>query len=540
MRRRDEITLLEGAAALAWLETAAAREAVQALHRRCPWSTRFQSWEFVTIWYRCYREVSDPVLLCQRDGERLAGFLPLARDRISGRLAAAGDHQAEYQGWLAEPGDGDRFLEAALLAIGQHFRPDRLRLRYLPAKAPTGWLERPLGSGVTVATRRHQRPLFSLADPKAIAESLRKKSNKSRLSRLKRLGALELRVLETRAALEGVIDEISAGYDLRQGAANGVCPFADDPRKRRFHLELMDHPGLMQACVFSVGGRVAAAHLGLVDQDSVVVGVFGHAPAFGRHSPGKFLMLMLGEHLAASGRRWIDLTPGGAWKERFASDHDQVLEVIVFFERGLARRERATAAALAVARSSLALLGATPDDARRFARRLRPGALFGTGRAANAPAAEPPLIYWRTPGAAPAEPTAVAVARDRIGDLLLADPAAWGRSRQAFLAEAEAHLEQGHRLYSVTEDGRLLHYAWLIEGPIDGEDPASMPERAVWLHRQATLPAAAGRDLQSACLQAMLRDLDGGPAGAALALAAEDDAGRQRAAALGFAPWRPA
>jgi CelD/BcsL family acetyltransferase involved in cellulose biosynthesis len=531
-QRPPPAAIKEGAAALAWLETPAVREKLDDLYRRCPWATRFQSWEFIIIWYRCYQATSEPVLVYREDGERLTGLFALARDRASGRLMVAGDHQAEYQGWLALPDDGDSFLEAALQTIKQRCRPDQLRLRYLPAGAPTAWLQAPLACGALVRERRHQRPLFCLADPEKIADSLKKKANKSRLNRLKRLGEVRLRHLQTAAELQAVIDEIIAGYDLRQGAANGVCPFTDDPEKRRFHLELMAHPGLMQASVLTVGERTAAAHLGLHDGDSVVVGVFGHAPAFGQHSPGKFLMLMLGADLAADGKRWIDLTPGGAWKDRFATDHDQVLEVTIFFKRSLARRQQAAATALTAARSSLALVGATPDDARRFAQGLgglRP--LLDRTRAAIGAPQEPLVFCLNCADYAAEKPETGDIARDRTEDLLRFDPKDRRQSRQDFLAACEEHLASGHRLYSRVDQGRLGAVAWLIDGGAPGGF-STLPGKTAWL---AGPPG--GLDLDPHCLQAILEDVAGHVDRIAVTLAANDGAARTRLLALGFKPW---
>lgn len=540
--QRPPPAVKEGEAALAWLEEPTVRDRLGALCRDCPWATCFQGWAFITTWYRCYQATSEPVLLYCEDGERLTGFFALARDRQTGRLAVAGDHQAEYQGWLALPDDGDSFLQAALSTIGERYRPDQLRLRYLPAKAPMGWIETPLASGALVERRLHQRPLFSLADPKAIKDSLRKKANKSRLNRLKRQGEVTLRHLETRPALEAVIDEIIEGYDLRQGAANGVCPFTDDAQKRRFHLDLMAHPGLMQASVLTVGDRIAAAHLGLHDGDSVAVGVFGHAPAFGKHSPGKFLMLMLGAELAELGKAWLDLTPGGAWKDRFATDHDQVLEVTVFFTRSLARKRQATETVLAAARSSLALVGATPDDARRFARNFSLGPLFGQNRAAGAPA-----LYYRPCSGAAGSPGDDAetsdIARNRTRDLLRFDPKDGTQSRKAFLAAAEAHLANGDHLYSRIDDGRLTQAVWRGGAPggdnaPSGDAPggfAALPGKTVWLDCQATAADRQGLDERS--LQAILDDVAGEAERLAVTVAADDAGTCRHLEALGFRLW---
>ncbi|MGI9499507.1 MAG: hypothetical protein ACR2P3_05690, partial [Geminicoccaceae bacterium] len=94
------------------------------------------------------------------------------------------------------------------------------------------------------------------------------------------------------------------------------------------------------------------------------------------------------------------------------------------------------------------------------------------------------------------------------------------------------------------EEGRLLHYGWLIDGHDLGSFPdlaalAPLPDKIVWLHDHQTLPEATTRDLHRHCLQAMLRDAAGMATRAALALPATNKASRRIAEELGFRKWQP-
>lgn len=531
------VVVLEGQAALVWLDDPATDARLGGIYRRCPWSTRFQSREFVVIWYRNYLKTHDPIVLFSEKDDRVTGFFGLARCKESGHLAVAGDHQAEYQAWLAEPDDGDAFLQTALQTMKQRYQPDVFRLRYLPPKAPTSWMEAPLACGAAVERRSHRRPLFRLDDPERITASLKKKANKSRLNRLKRLGDVKLHHLKTPAALEAAIDRIIAVYDLRQGAANGICPFTADPQKRQFHLDLMAHPGLMQASMLTVGDEIAAAHLGLVSGDEVVVGIYAYSPFLAKHSPGKFLMLMLGADLAAEGKVWIDLTPGGSWKDRFATEHDEVSEARVVFSRSLARRRKAAARCLAAAHSSLALIGISPSDTRRLAERMRLRPLLDRTRAALGGTLERLVLHRPCRDLVSPEQPSVAFAKDRIDDLLCIDPLNWPLSQQDFLAACEENLALGHHVYTHVEDGRLVHAVWTIDDLSDADLP-DLPGKTTWVLDQTTSTVVGGRDLDRQCLLAILADVAGHVDQIALALPSNDPAARAHAEALGFSVWK--
>jgi CelD/BcsL family acetyltransferase involved in cellulose biosynthesis/GNAT superfamily N-acetyltransferase len=512
------------------------------LHERCPWATRFQSWEFLMIWYQCYSTKFDPIIIYQADDDHLTGFFALARDKQDLRIVPAGDHQAEYQCWLAEPECSDGFLQAALKLLRQRYMLNRLTLKYLPAQAPTEWARAILDCGARARLRPHSRPILGLQDPKHIDKALKKKSNKSRLNRLKQRGDVRLRCLTSSADLKEVIDRISDYYDLRQGAMNSVCPFREDSNKKQFYLDLMNCKGLLHASVLTVGDEIAAAHLGIQDGDTVAVGVYSYAPSLARHSPGKFLMLMLASELASQGIQNIDLTPGGAWKDRFATKHDEVLEVTIFFRAADSRREQAAEVALAVARASLAMVGLSPMDARRLVRTLRrvsPSKLFKRAKTILWEDREFRIYYYDAASARRLEPVA-GFARDRIHDLLCFEPSESWQSRQGFLAKCESRLASGNHVYTRVEDGRLVHFGWLVDDQSQSFFPEveqlfTYPENTAALYDYYTVPQARGRGLYQQCIRTMLRDAATGSAKrVAISVLADNVASRHVIEKLGF------
>lgn len=340
MARAMDVRLIEGNEAEALLADPGFIEAWNALHRACPWARVFQRAEFAKCWFANYGRTFVPLAVVGTDERgKLAGLLILASD--AERLVHVGAHQAEYQVWLALDESGSRrFLAAAVAGLRERFPRGSLKLRYLPSRTPRSALQQ--GAVARFCEwREHRQPLIDLERAEQLAESLRKKSNKSRLKRLAQAAGAEPEAVAIASAdeLERWIDRIAADYDQRQGETNAVRPFAEDPAKRQFHLDLA-RAGLLHCFLYRAGDTLLAAILSMRDGDRLAVAIFAHSPRFDQHSPGKFAMYRLGLLAAEAGYGAIDLTPGGAWKERFASDWDDLAEVTIHFSAAAAWRSR--------------------------------------------------------------------------------------------------------------------------------------------------------------------------------------------------------
>jgi CelD/BcsL family acetyltransferase involved in cellulose biosynthesis len=329
------IELLEGITAFEHLVNKQFIQAWLDLYAACPWSTTYQSFGFVESWYLAYRSQFDPLLIFSRTATGLAGLLPLAVDRESRCLTVAGAHQMDYQGWLAAPEYHKSFITSAFDALHKMHPGKSLTFRYLPPGMPVECLALNrsvisrclLDSGI--------RPMMRFSGNSA-SSSLRKKSNKSKLNRLARLGELELIQLDDPEDVDRLLDCIIPFYDLRQGARSGTPPFQSDSNKRQFYRAQARHQGLLHVSVLKAGDTVLAANLGPKERDSVAVGVFAYSPVHAKESPGKFHLLLLSEKLAAEGVPAIDLTPDGDYKERFATDKEP-LHVLTVFAHPAAR-----------------------------------------------------------------------------------------------------------------------------------------------------------------------------------------------------------
>ena len=480
---------------------------------------------------------SVPLVLVAENGGELSGLLVLARDEANGAIAAVGAHQSEYQAWLCRPGDSEEFLASSVDELRTRFPGGKLRLLYFPDSSEAAKVfdgERLAGN---VVSREHRRPLLEIGDGDAIAASLKKKSNKSKINRLKRHGELALREFSSRAELEGVIDEIAALYDVRQSAANRSAPFFEDPHKREFHLRLMER-GLLHAATLSVGDEIVAALLSVPDRGALAVGVFAISARLASESPGKILLLLLGRDLVAAGVQRIDLTPGGAWKDRFANHFDTVQELSVYFDRGDAEAARRKERMTDLAKAGLGRLGVTPDRARSWVAAVTPSAMRSwPGRVWTT---EVQAVYELElapkADAGPAEPA--------CGVRAVAYPATESEQElHDFLGVCFERFETGWQCHAVRRDGHLEKLFWLID--VSGRDVVALGDvqvpvdEASWLldvsmHRRfPPLAAPAPEDL-AACLRRMGQSA--APRKVVAVLEVSDDAMERVARSVGFRP----
>jgi Acetyltransferase (GNAT) domain len=449
------------------------------LYNDCAWATPCQSSGFVTTWYEIYRESFQPVLVCglvadsteyasvsqqlklpplMQIPNALSGLLTLAISSDFKQLIVAGTPQAEYHTWLARTEGGDTFIESAIEALSNRFAGLTLTFQYLPPLAPRQWLSQDRKSILTA----RMRPLMKLGDGEKIGKSLKKTGNKSRLNRLKRLGDVRFEQLHTEAELAAVFDEIIAYYDFRQGAVNNSLPFQNDPLKKSFQLALMRVKDLQHVTVLKVGDRVLAAHIGLYNRQQCILGIPLHSPFQAIHSPGKLHILMLGLELVKEGIEVLDLTPGGdAYKERFATDWDEVYVLDIFLGNRSWRKQQAE---LKLRSKAIVkgLMLATGIDLKTIVASIKSidwkrniGSKLGHNPEDN-------LYYYK------AETIEVtnhhpSIKRDSIDDLLRFQPVNSSETRQKFLSKCLERIEAGKHVYTWVENGCLLCCSWLVE-----------------------------------------------------------------------------
>ena len=512
------IRVERGASARALLQDGAFLRAWQSLLDRCPWSTCFQDQNFVATWYDCYSDQFDPLIVCEHDqAAGLAGLLPMAIERHSGRLFVAGTVHAEYKTWLALPDHADAFADSALSRLAELFPKDHLELVYLAPGTPLGWIENWRGK---VFIRPIERPLMRTQPADSVRASLSGKKNRARIRKLEQHGPLVFERISDPADFSAALDEIIPMCDFRHGAAHGVLAFHDDSLKRRFHEELMRRAdGVLHITVTRLNGCIIAANIGWCNKQQVLLGTLAHSPFLAEYSPGKLHILQLGLHLEEEGFDFLDLTPGGSYKENFATGSDQSSSVDIFFSGARARRyawkrkaietgkrfvpaDRVKRVVRAFRRVTLVL--PAPGLVRKIVRRtVRWGwhsCEYHIYRKAAGEVLQPSIGAPRR------------MRRDCLEDLLCYKAVeTWQPSLFEFLQSAMQRLEEGEHVYTMAEDGVLVHYGWLIERQEVAYFPEvdqkfQMPPHSAVLYDYFTHQSWRGHGLYQCSLREMALD----------------------------------
>jgi CelD/BcsL family acetyltransferase involved in cellulose biosynthesis/GNAT superfamily N-acetyltransferase len=485
-----------------------------ALYDACPYGTCFQDVPFVTTWYRCYAERFEPVLVVGAEEESsLTGLLPLALSKENNTLVPAGTDHAEYQVWLARDGQSDEFIESALNCLGREFPAGQLRFRYLPSGTPLAWSDR-------WRDRCHLRPvphlLMSTGPGSTIAQSLRKRSMRSRFNRLKRIGELSFNRIVDPEEFAALIEEIIPLHDFRQGASYLNYPFCSDALKKPFHLALMEHPNLLHVTVLQLNSRIVAAHIGLRNKQQVTLGILTHSPLFSQYSVGKFHILLLGLCLQKEGFTDFDLTPGEEqYKERFASHQNEAYMLDVLLRPSRVRQLRLQLGdpmrLSAFTRLRVREIAAQVQHRAKLIRWLMlSGELIRQLKAATWNTKEI-CLYSRNRACASIARPHTTMRRDCLRDLLLFEAVEpWQPPLHEFLREAADRLKNGCHVYTYVLDGRLVHYGWLLEKQencLITEGPAfTLPPNSTLLFDFYTHPNYRGLGLYTKSLRQMIFD----------------------------------
>jgi CelD/BcsL family acetyltransferase involved in cellulose biosynthesis/RimJ/RimL family protein N-acetyltransferase len=511
--RELRVEIRRGDAALELFGRPGFREAWRALHEACPWATAFQDTPFVDVWYRTYRPRFAPVVVTGWTDTTLTGLLLLAVSLDGTTLCHVGSHHAEYQVWLATD---ERFVGAALDALASTFPGRRLQLLFVPPDVPFApperWRSRCFRRPIAA-------PMLSTNPADAVRVSLRKKSNKSKFGRLTRRGKYTFERVRDDAAFAGLLEEIVPLYELRQGAAHDALPFRDDDLKRAFYLALQRETDLLHVTVMRVDDELIAAHIGMRSRNTVLAGMMAQSPRHAQHSSGKLLFFELALLLEHEGVEALDLTPGGEYKDRFATRYEEASTVTILFSHSAARRHRLKRSVI----DAVKRRGISTDSVKRAIRtarhtisHLRPAdlPLKVARRLKRAVWHDIELRIYRFPGGAPAaQAETLCLARDQFEDLACYEPSErWQPTTTAFLQSAMERLGNGEHCYTYVDDGVLAHYGWLVECQEstfmeEVKQSWRLPPGSAVLYGFYTHPRFRGRGLYAAALRRMLRDV---------------------------------
>lgn len=438
-----DVVIAQGADARARLQDALFRSHYQQLYSACPWATAFQELGFVDTWFDVYGERYTPVLVSSQDAGSLTGALVLAR-APSGALTVAGAHQAEYQGWLSRD---EEFIVQALRAVRETFPAQDVIFRFLPPGIPTEAIDTHAGLRRAVRWETFPHAFIDTQTP-AVKNWFRSKK-KHKVNSLNRIAPLSFERVDTRAKFADDLGRMALACDLRQGLANGIVPFTDDPLKAAFHLALFDKPGL-DVATLRVGEELIAFNLGMRSRDRVHLGVFAQTVwhRYAKYSPGELLVMMLAQALAAQDVPLLDLTPGGDGYKAALATRTEAARVLHVYSH-----------ASACARAKLMVF--VRRQLKQGLQTLAPALTRAPLRARLAQLMpRQPMRQWRVQG--DGTQPALELRENRIADLRLALHG--GRElRRQLLRQAVAALDRGAGLFTLVHGrglvGMVLVYA---------------------------------------------------------------------------------
>ena len=472
------LEVLRGGEAHRALEDRGFQAGWKSLHGQCPWATVFQNVGFATTWYHVYRDVYEPIVAAgiEPNGS-IGGLLLLARDRTSGALAHVGEKHAEYQTWIARP-DRPTFVGDALDAIKPLVGGATLQLRYAPSRLPLETLTSSQSWGWRTVSWLEERGIADLTTPDGISTLVESSRYRYRLRRIGSLGEVSFRTVATRSELEPWLDALIAFCDVRQGAVNGAFPFHDDSLKRELHLAMLDTPDLLHVTLLTAGKTLISSQINFLDGRTIALGLISHSPMQGKISPGTLHLLLLARHAAADGFEAIDLTPGGEYKDRFASYTDPTRVVSIQFSATQAIRAQVRRFAAEQAKTGIREMGLEPVAVKKqvverveHLRRSIVGARGANGTRASGEGTvicvfHVPARTERSDRHEVSGPSMNELRVDEVGDLLL--PTSSGavlHDRRADLRTALARFERGAQLITRIDGGRVTNQAWLSKGP---------------------------------------------------------------------------
>jgi CelD/BcsL family acetyltransferase involved in cellulose biosynthesis len=303
------VVISRGAEAVARLRDREFQTQWHELHRECAWATVFQSSLFVLPWVDVYGSTWDVAIIEGTRSQTLVSLLLLASP-AGGAWGHLGGGHAEYHAWLARD-ESPVLLRSLLDASRKSLGFTELRWLFLPPGAPAHLLR---ATSPTCSLRAQPQPCRFFADAAAPGSSLR-----SKRSRLRKRGTLVLDRPDTVDARLRFLDEFIPLHDARHEAIGHGRAFDADPLKRAFYRTALASAELLDVAGLRLDGALIAGHIGVRSGSSVVLGMIAHDSRYASESPGQVLLHELSEALALGGLQMFDLTPGGAYKDRFAT-----------------------------------------------------------------------------------------------------------------------------------------------------------------------------------------------------------------------------
>lgn len=508
------IIIKSGRESVSFLQDISFKEKWNDLFRNCRWVTPYQSYNYISSWYKAYSSQYTPLLVFQlsQQQDKLVGLLPLAIHKNKGTFEIAGAHQAEYQAWLADTSCEETFIRESLRTIFKEFNIEKLTFKYVVESTPLHWLHSKNWRKHSVL-RSRKRPLINLAEDKFSLKSIKNKNFRNRLNRLKRQGEVKYSQIKDRDLFLKTFPKFEVMYDFRMFATYGVAPFSSDRSKRTFLLAMFDKENLLHISVLHVGNQIVAFKVAIKDEKTLYGSVASFSPLFARLGPARLHLFYLFQDLIENNFSFYDLTPGrDPSKDSIANTYETVSEITIFnnsFRRNLARLKFCLKEQIL---HILIKLGVKPSDlwivVRSFGHNFVRGMAFDTLKIIFP---EMNLRYKINAEQARQLPVYNTLSKDNLDDFMKPRPKKSGGLFNNFLVNSQKNFHAGQHSYTATSNDSFLFCGWLAcslnSKYILADLPDSLTKKKVAVIRDIT---AVGKDMSvyfiELALTQMIRD----------------------------------
>ena len=520
-----EIKIIKGNSVLELLTDSAFISQWQALANQCDKVTVIQEPPFVITWYCQYFNRFQPILILGYDNaSNLVGLIPLAYSLDSQYLSHAGDHQAEYHGWLSKKDIDQEFLIQALIAVKHNFPLRIWQWRPLPPGAQTDWIYSSdlKHEKIFVRITEIDSPILDLNDETKI-KKLKTKALSNQINRYKKRNSFYIERVRSKEKAIELFDILAVQCDFRQMAVHQTTPFGSDANKKPFYIELLNYPENNHFTILWSGNIPVAFHFGACDSETVYLGLSAYNPVEEKNSPGSVLIIKLIELLREEGFKYIDLTPGGdKYKEKYSTFRQKLYVPIICFSKKDKIKSDINYFVRKAIKNSIFFLAKHPNNIKNklnkvldWLRKIKNVTFLEKVKVLNS------IIYNRTvfiiykviidDQSLINTQTNEIVDINKYSDLMLYSDSNSGLKKTDLLSRALKHFQSEDILFTIIKNGVLAQYAWMAKGGkshklvgIDMEFDS--PENSVILYDFFTEPCFNTRQLTLEILENMLTE----------------------------------
>lgn len=242
------------------------------LYEASPAATPFQSWAWLYSWWEVYGADCEPCVITVRSGGKLAGLVPLVRERWTGRVLFMGTGPSVYLDMLAREGEEAAVARAAAERLREELRPWEVAdLQHLRPEAAAWNLVR-AWRGPAATVWQTDCPILEARpfDEMLGVLTQKQRGNARRLIRRSEKDGVRAVVAGTEEAADAASRML--GMHRKVWRSRGINPEHLSPRFEallRAASERLTAKGIGFVSEFRRGGEVVASHLLLVGPDRV-------------------------------------------------------------------------------------------------------------------------------------------------------------------------------------------------------------------------------------------------------------------------------